>query len=67
MATLIGVSLAVLGLDPTPEQGMCVRSCGTVHITIGDGGNNEGLSGLNYQASTNGAPALAHCKPYTES
>ncbi|CAL5230081.1 g13538 [Coccomyxa viridis] len=34
--------------------------CGTVHITIGDGGNNEGLSGLNYQASTNGAPALAH-------
>ena len=42
MATLIGVSLAVLGLDPNPEQGMCVRSCGTVHITIGDGGNNEG-------------------------
>lgn len=37
--------------------------CGIVHITIGDGGNQEGLSGLNYQASTNGADPLAHRAP----
>ncbi|KAK9917889.1 hypothetical protein WJX75_009307 [Coccomyxa subellipsoidea] len=37
-----------------------VNKCGLVHITIGDGGNQEGLSGLNYQASSNGADPLAH-------
>ena len=36
--------------------------CGIVHITIGDGGNQEGLSGLNYQSSTNGQDPLLHCK-----
>ena len=35
-------------------------SCGTVHITIGDGGNNEGLSGLNYNSASNGADPLLH-------
>ena len=38
-----------------------VNKCGLVHITIGDGGNQEGLSGLNYLSSSNGADPLAHC------
>ena len=33
-----------------------------MHITIGDGGNNEGLSGLNYNSASNGADPLLHCK-----
>ena len=35
--------------------------CGIVHITIGDGGNQEGLSGLNYLSSSNGQDPLANC------
>lgn len=40
-----------------------VNNCGLVHITIGDGGNQEGLSGLNYLSSSNKADPLAHCAP----
>ncbi len=35
--------------------------CGIVHITIGDGGNQEGLSGLNYNSGSNGQDPLLHC------
>ena len=40
-----------------------LNKCGLVHITIGDGGNQEGLSGLNYLANSNGADPLAHRAP----
>ncbi len=60
-------TLAVPGDEPSLSQGLCVCSCGTVHITIGDGGNNEGLSGLNYNSGSNGAPALAHREPHARS